>query len=221
MIINNNKSYLLALHSSTGSFGVAVLDLKDSNSIIQSSTFDIGRKLSNDLFKCVENLLPIESWPEIARLAVATGPGGFTGTRLTIAMARTIAQQINCPLDGVSSFALMAQRLANELKTENKEKPFWIKQLLKRRGLIAGKYQVKRLSQDINKKETLELIAPYLLPKGMEISPALDSKEDVSKDTLELLNISLTAHKLKIKSDWREILPIYPTSPLDNRNEHY
>ena len=219
MNIKNNKNYLLALHSSTGAFGVAVLKLSKTNSIIQSSTFDIGRKLSNDLFICVEELLPRKFWPEIARLAVATGPGGFTGTRLTIAMARIIAQQIHCPLDGVSSFSLMAKRLAKELTPEEQKQPFWIKQFLKRRGLIAGKYLIKNISSEINHNEAVELIAPYLLPKDMHISPSIEFKEDVSKDTLELLNISLKAHTLNVKSDWKEILPIYPTSPLDNRHE--
>tara|TARA_Y100001968_G_scaffold175623_1_gene160918 strand:+ start:1517 stop:2182 length:666 start_codon:yes stop_codon:yes gene_type:complete len=219
MNINNNKKYLLALHSSTGSFGVAVLDLKNSNSIIQSSTFEIEKKLSNDLLQCVDKLLPKKFWSEIARLAVATGPGGFTGTRLSIAMARIIAQQVHCPLDGVSSFALMASRLEKDLKPEQRNKPFWIKECLKRRGLIAGKYQIKCLSKKNNDVQTLELVTPRLLPKNMDIFPSVDSKPDIYKDTLELLNISLSAHKLKTKSDWRKILPIYPTSPVDKKNE--
>ena len=219
MNINNNKKYLLALHSSSESFGIGVLDLNDPTPEIKSSCFEIGRKLSNDLFKCVEQLLPSRYWSQINRLAVATGPGGFTGTRLTISMARIIAQQNHCSLDGVSSFALMAPRLSRELEADKKGNPFWIKNLLNRRGVIAGKYQVNHAPEAIKSNQTLELIAPYLLPKNMDVSPAINAKENVSEDILELLKISLLAHQSQIRSGWERILPIYPTSPVDKINE--
>jgi tRNA threonylcarbamoyl adenosine modification protein YeaZ len=41
-------------------------------------------------------------------VAVAKGPGGFTGTRIGVVTARTLAQQLQVPLFGISSLAAMA-----------------------------------------------------------------------------------------------------------------
>ena len=114
MSVDQDK-YLLALHSSSEKLGVAILNLKEPEQNIHNSIFNSGRELANNLFKNVESLLPARQWSKIVRIAVAKGPGSFTGTRLTIVMARTLAQQLDCPLDGSSSFALMAPRLSKKL----------------------------------------------------------------------------------------------------------
>ena len=126
---NNQKGkYLLALHSSSETLGVALLNCAGINTTKQISTFPLGRALSKNLLSCVNELLPSEDWSQIVRLGVAIGPGGFTGTRLSVVMARTLAQQLGCSLDGVSSFSLMAPRLAQTLNSEQLQKPFWIVQ---------------------------------------------------------------------------------------------
>ena len=50
-------------------------------------------------------------------------------------MARTIAQQIDCSLDSISSFHLMAPRLYKDLNQNQTSNPFWIKDIL-RRGIL-------------------------------------------------------------------------------------
>ena len=112
---NSKSKFLLALHSSSQSFGIAIKDTENSEKIIRSEVFNIGRSLSNKLFSCIETMLPRKFWKQIIRISVAKGPGSFTSTRLTISMARTIAQQIDCSLDSMSSFHLMAPRLYKDL----------------------------------------------------------------------------------------------------------
>ena len=129
---------LLALHSSSERFGVAVLDSRAADGV-RWAVFDDGRALSNTLLKRVESVLPSAQWAGLRGLAVATGPGGFTGTRLTVVMARTLAQQLECPLLGVSSYALMAARLVKRLSDPGAR--FWITRELPRRGVVAGAYQ--------------------------------------------------------------------------------
>ena len=106
--------WLLALHSSTDTLGLALQGpyaLGEEPPAPLLAAFPLGRALSNQLLDCVEALLPAARWPQLGRLAVATGPGGFTGTRLTVVLARTLAQQLGLPLDGVSSFQLIANTL--------------------------------------------------------------------------------------------------------------
>ena len=101
---------VLALHSCTETLAVGVQSLEAGSggaSTPAVATFPLGRALSNEILDCVESILPASAWPRLSRLAVATGPGGFTGTRLTVVLARTLAQQLQLPLDGFSDFLLI------------------------------------------------------------------------------------------------------------------
>ena len=222
MDINNHpeseEKFLLALHSSTDALGVGVLKLGSKSQEQKTAVFPLGRKLSNELFNCIEEILPSEYWNRISRISVATGPGGFTGTRLTIALARTLAQQLICPLDGFSSFYLMVNRLSKLLGTEKKLGPFWITTHLKRRGIIAGKYQIE-YSHNNFIKNIIEIEKPHLIAENNNLYPSLVATDDIQKDIIELINHCHFAYKMKKESPWQKVLPIYPTSPVDNLNE--
>jgi tRNA threonylcarbamoyl adenosine modification protein YeaZ len=108
--------------------------------------FPLGRQLSNALLPCLEQVLPAERWPEIGRLVVATGPGGFTSTRLTVVLARTLAQQLAVPLHGLGSFLLVARRMLRQRPELAAAEVFWLAQDLPRRGTVAGCYAADPLA---------------------------------------------------------------------------
>ena len=189
---------LLALHSCTDRFGVAV---QQSLGTPRVAVFDDGRSLSNSLIERVDSLLPRSRWDRIRGIAVATGPGGFTGTRLTVVMARTLAQQLDCPLLGVSSFALMAQRMPC------RHQPFWITQVLPRRGVVAGRYSVAG-------DTVTEIEVPHLLEEGRVVTPALAAELDVEADVVSLMAQLQHSLQRRDRLPWQEVLPIYPTSPV-------
>ena len=211
--------FILALHSTSEEFGVAIINYADQKALRKHSVFPIGKNLSNKLFSCVQSVLPSENWKQISRIAVATGPGGFTGTRLSLVMARTLSEQIGCPLDGISSFNLMAPRLHLLLNETDKDKPFWIVKDVPRRGKIGGKYQIKNITRPDNQDNFIEIEKPHLIKRDRDVNPAIDAKEDVSRDVIELLNISKIRHKENKNNSWVDVLPIYPTSPIDNIDE--
>ncbi len=201
-------SWLLALHSSSPVLGVGLRRL-DGGGSDQVRLFPLGRDLSSGLLESVESLLPASSWPQLSRLAVATGPGGFTGTRLTVVLARTLAQQLAIPLDGLGSFLLVAQRrqLAG---------PTWLSQELPRRGVVAGVYgpcpdalggmaqwREPRLYGDT---EALRAAEPDL--------PVVSAEVDVERDVLQLLALSAQAHAAAVAAPWEPVLPLYPTAPV-------
>jgi tRNA threonylcarbamoyladenosine biosynthesis protein TsaB len=185
---------VLALHSSSEVLGVGVRWL-DGPSALAGSTvvraFPLGRELSNQLFSCVEQLLPAEQWPQLSRLAVATGPGGFTGTRLTVVLARTLAQQLKLPLDGVGSFLLVEE--------------------LPRRGVVAGLYAPAGPDGAIIELQAPRLFAPDTpLPPGPQLSAAALLPNDVE----QLLELSVQAADQGLAAPWQPVLPSYPTSPV-------
>lgn len=208
--------WLLALHSSSECLAVALQPLGWPEEPAQAECFPIGRGLANRLLPCVEALLPARKWPDLGRLAVAIGPGGFTGTRLTVAMARTLAQQLNLPLDGISSFHLIARRL---LAAEPSADPLILRQPLPRHGVVAGLYRGDARTP----AGVREQCAPRLWRSEAELTQALGEHAHrpaeplLPDDARQLLAFSQAAAALGQPACWATVVPLYPTSPVDLR----
>ena len=205
--------WLLALHSSGDGLGLGLQPLGDPGAPPRLASFDLGRALSGALLTCVESLLPADQWSQLGRLAVAIGPGGFTSTRLTVVMARTLAQQLQIPLDGVGSFLLMAPRLAPP-GTD----PFWICQALPRRGTVAGLYALQPAGSAAGAIAE-ERLAPRLFPPedALPAGRQCPIVHDPEQDCLELLRRSQAADATGQPGPWAPVLPVYPTSPVESR----
>lgn len=223
--MSTSPPLLLALHSSSESLAVGVQPLPDppcpasrSTPESQVASFPLGRQLSRELLPCVEQLLPAEQWPRLARLVVATGPGGFTGTRLTVVLARTLAQQLDIPLHGYGSFLLMARRLAAPPGPLAGQARFWLQQELPRRGSVAGLYGPDAQAFG----GIAELQSPRLFPPGEPLPWLLDPAEpawpalvEPEADVAGLLALGQLAHAAGQAGPWGPVLPLYPTSPVE------
>ena len=214
-IYTQKAHLLLAIHSSTETLGVGTIDLRYPARSRKIQTFNLGRDLSNKLISCVEELIPNYLWRNIGRIAVSIGPGGFTSTRLSVVMARTLAQEIKCEVDGISSFALMAPRLFIELSINQRNKPFWIIKYLPRRGTIGGQYQIIEKEKNCLPKQVIELKLPTLVKPDLQLIPSIEARDNVHQDVIRLLDICKANKKSGILSPWENIIPIYPTSPVE------
>ncbi len=208
----DGRPWLLALHSSSDSLGVGLQRL-GATQPERLETFPLGRALSNGLFDGLESVLPASAWPRLGRLAVATGPGGFTGTRLTVVLARTLAQQLALPLDGVSSFHLMARRLLAGSDPPGADGPFWLLQELPRRGVVAGLYG----ADPGQPGGVAELEAPRL-HRGSDVLapfPRHPAEVRLPQDVIQLLGFSAARAAAGGSAPWQPVLPLYPTSPVE------
>jgi tRNA A37 threonylcarbamoyladenosine modification protein TsaB len=145
-----------------------------------------------------------------------------------VTLARTLAQQLDLPLDGISSFRLMARRLLGQ--AERPGGPFWLVQELPRRGLVAGLYT----SDQNQPAEALEISAPRLYPDGAALAdaeailvipglpgeglplsvPRCPAQVQLPEDVAQLLQCSQAAAAAGASAPWSEVLPLYPTSPV-------
>ena len=61
MNVKAHTPFVMALHSSSKTLGVAVVDSREPIISRRSATFQVGRELSNNLFECIEHLWNTDS----------------------------------------------------------------------------------------------------------------------------------------------------------------
>ena len=98
---------LLALDTSTAWASVA---LYDGRGVLAEETWHAQRRHGDELFPTIERVLSgaRQSLADVDRVAVATGPGSFTGLRIAIAAAQGIARGTGGSLIGVSTLDVVA-----------------------------------------------------------------------------------------------------------------
>ncbi|PSB31854.1 tRNA (adenosine(37)-N6)-threonylcarbamoyltransferase complex dimerization subunit type 1 TsaB [Stenomitos frigidus] len=107
----DSTQYGLAIHTASPDLGLAIDNFAGDD---RAQVWPLGRDLSTHLHVHLADFLQPQTWTDLAFIAVAKGPGGFTGTRLGVVTARTLAQQLNMPLFAVSTLAALAHAsLAN------------------------------------------------------------------------------------------------------------
>ena len=95
----------LAIHTTTGELGVSLIDQNGQRRI---DSWDLGRQLANEIQLKLNGFIAPLSWSDLDFLAVAKGPGSFTSTRIGVVTAKTIAQQLQIPVYGISTLEAIA-----------------------------------------------------------------------------------------------------------------
>ena len=208
------KYSTLVIHSTDNSFGFGYR----KNNTLESDEFFIKKfdnDLCNNLINDLNKFITKENLQKINKLSVSIGPANFNASRLVVVLARTISQQINCPLNSFSSFEIMAKRIALKNNIFTNKKTFWIYKKLKRNGFIAGKYEIchnEKTPSDLVIRETvLPKVFKKLESKEILFEGIYDDKEDL-KELLNLSNKNLLNSNV---GSWEKVLPLYPISPIN------
>ncbi len=97
--------YGLALHTSTPELGLAISNFAGET---RSSVWNLERQVSSQMHQYLMEFIQPQTWQDLAFIAVAKGPGGFTGTRIGVVAARTLGQQLDIPVFAISTLAAVA-----------------------------------------------------------------------------------------------------------------
>jgi len=204
----------LVIHSTENSFGFGYRNNNNPQSdelFIKKFDNDLCNNLINDFNKFISK----ENLQKVNKISVSIGPANFNASRLIVVLARTISQQINCPLNGFSSFEIMAKRIASKNNIFINKKSFWIYKKLKRKGVIAGKYEIchneKNPSDLVIRETVLPKVIKELDSKELFFEAIYDAKEDL-KELLDLSNKNLLNSNV---DSWKKVLPLYPISPIN------
>ena len=89
---------------------------------------------------------------------------------------------------------------------------FILKEKLKRRGYIAGKYKIC-ISEKPKKNSTIkETIIPKIFQELTNTEYSFQAEYSDIEDLKELLNLS---NKNSVFNKWEKVLPLYPISPIN------
>lgn len=125
---------ILAIDTSNKAMSVAVTD---NGEVLGETTLNHARSHSGQLLPVIEQLMSQSGVEPTAldRVVVAAGPGSYTGLRIGVTTAKTLAYTLNIQLVGVSSLAVLA---ANVRDTHALVLPLMD---ARRQNVFAGGYQ--------------------------------------------------------------------------------
>lgn len=99
---------ILAFDTSAAHCAAALLS---GGGVLAERSEDMGRGQAERLMPLLEEMLAGAglTWRDLNAVAVGTGPGNFTGTRIAVAAARGLAMSLGIPAIGVTGFAALAE----------------------------------------------------------------------------------------------------------------
>ncbi|NEQ29137.1 MAG: tRNA (adenosine(37)-N6)-threonylcarbamoyltransferase complex dimerization subunit type 1 TsaB [Microcoleus sp. SIO2G3] len=205
-------SYGLALHTSSPELGLALSNFAEDQ---RCQTWNLGLALSIDLHVQLQQFLAPQSWQDLAFLVVSRGPGSFTGTRIGMVTARTIAQQLDIPLFAISSLAAIAKRSRNIMAYSHRaiEQDIAVQMPASRGELFVAIYstQLTALLPDtvMSAVEWEQCRQNWPRPLNLITAP-----EKLGDTVTDLLAIAHTQWQAGERPDWSIALPFYGQHPV-------
>ena len=192
----------LALHTTSPQLGLALSDADQT----RTQVWDLGRDLSTHLHDYLSKFLDSHAWSDLQFIAVAKGPGSFTGTRIGVVTARTLAQQLNIPLFAISSLAAVVW----SQKERYPHQPIAVKMPARRGQLFVGVYQIT----DVGLSECLP-DTTMNLEAWQPHHAHIDVPTNLGSTVSSLLELAERQWQQGQRPHWSEALPFYGQHPVE------
>lgn len=232
------SQYGLALHTTSSQLGLAIANFAGDT---RSATWDLGRDLSTHLHQYLAEILRPQTRSDLAFIAVAKGPGSFTGTRIGIVTARTLAQQLDIPLFGISTLAAIAWSHSFDLRKGNLPYPpqpplgkeglsgegivptvdcTYALQMHAQRGqLFTAVYQVSSDGSTLIQLLPDAVMTPDTWKQALDALEMpyqlLDAPADLGNTVISVLELAYLDWQQGKHPHWSEVLPFYGQHPVE------
>lgn len=214
--MSSQRGWLLGIHTTTPSLGLALLSLSDQAEAVRSQSWWLDRSLASQMHICLDTFLHPQTWSDLMAIGVAIGPGSFTGTRLGVTVARTLGQSLDIPVAGISSLAAVACTYGTKLHLSQPAE-VWVEMDAQRGEWLGGQYRIEPTTGHI-----VTLVADRLW-SGSEWAKIKAKSETVCieeckyRDPPPAIAIAqLAAQRLQDDphpSHWHDIEPFYGRQP--------
>jgi tRNA threonylcarbamoyl adenosine modification protein YeaZ len=201
--------YGLAIHTSSPELGLAISNFAGDS---RSSIWELGRSLSTHLHQYLAEFIQPQTWSDLAFIAVAKGPGGFTGTRIGVVTARTLAQQLDIPLFASSSLAAIAW-------SHQVEGVIAVQMPAQRGQLFTAIYQATPGGLGLNPLLPNTVMSPerwqQTLANWSTPYQLIQAEGGLGASVSSLLELAYLDWKQGKRPDWSETLPFYGQHPVE------
>ncbi|AFZ37226.1 universal protein YeaZ [Stanieria cyanosphaera PCC 7437] len=211
MLTLDSHQYALALHTTTPQLGIAISNFAQDH---RSQVWHLGHDLSSHLHQYLGEIIHPQTWQDLKFIAVAKGPGGFTGTRIGVVTARTLAQQLEIPLYGVSTLAAVVW----SQKTQFEPDSLVAVQMPANRGqFFVGIYHFSQTNyQKIYLPDTVmtpeawqETLKNLSLPYQLIETPV-----NLAQTVTNILQLGYLQWQQGHFNQWSEVVPFYGQNPV-------
>jgi tRNA threonylcarbamoyl adenosine modification protein YeaZ len=205
------NKYGLALHTTTPELGLAIANFKEP---IVSHTWNLERELSSQMHGYLSEFIKPQTWNDLAFIAVAKGPGGFTGSRIGVVTARTLGQQLDIPVFAISTLAAIAFDAGKQ-----HQKNIAVEMPAQRGKLFGAIYEL--LPDDKGVKELFPdtLLTPESWKEHLNSWNTgyhlVEAKSNLAATVADVLELAYFAWQQGILPTWEEALPFYGQNPVD------
>jgi tRNA threonylcarbamoyl adenosine modification protein YeaZ len=204
----------LAIHTSSPELGLALIDLEERET--RSQVWPLGRDLTAYLHTYLAEFIQPYPWQELAYVAVSKGPGGFTGTRIGVVVARTLAQQLDIPLFGVSSLAAIAQHQPTQPDTTNRPPHLAVVMRAQRGEVFGAIYQCEKPSVAPVLEEALYSQADWEAKLSQWSTPyhLIQAEGGLADSVSGVLTLAHLRWEQGDRPNWETVLPFYGQHPV-------
>ena len=211
--LSSNK-YALALHTTTPELGLAISNFTDYP---QSQVWNLGRDLSSHIHKYLIEVIKPRTWADLEFIAVAQGPGGFTGTRIGVVTARTLAQQLKIPTFTVSTLAAVGWQAHKAQK--NCQQPIIAVEMPAQRGQVFGAvYQPNPDNSGITALLSDTVFTPSAWQETLSnwhTNQLISATSHLAATVNSILELAYLDWQQGKNPHWYEALPYYGQHPVD------
>ncbi|MEN9239468.1 MAG: tRNA (adenosine(37)-N6)-threonylcarbamoyltransferase complex dimerization subunit type 1 TsaB [Thermostichales cyanobacterium SZTDM-1c_bins_54] len=203
-----DQGWLLGLTTVTKGLGLAIAQ---GSQEILTATWPLDRQMAARLHPCLQAFLPPSlTWATCRGVAVAVGPGSFTGSRLGVTVARTLGQTLGIPVFGYSSLAALAWGYGGKVGVYvDAKRGQWFGGIYERQG---SQMAVRVAEQLWTPAEWEAQLAQFQVPcqELTDLTPA----DAIAR---HLVAMALTDQG----SPWWQVLPVYSRRPPIGQGESF
>jgi tRNA threonylcarbamoyl adenosine modification protein YeaZ len=202
--------YALSLHTTTPELGLAMSNFAEDT---RSDVWNLERNVSSLLHEYLINFIKPQTWADLAFIAVAKGPGGFTGTRIGVVTARTLGQQLNIPVFAISTLAAIAW-----LHKDPNHNIIAVQMPAQRGQVFAAIYQHTPDASGLISLLPDTVFTPEAWQEKLALNTTyqlIEAKSGLGATVTSVLELAYLEWQQGKRPDWSEALPYYGQHPVD------